>query len=323
MIVFGTLAVALVAVLFFIALPAFSLMRAEAKTGNPSPEEIAAAVSAKDEGLSLSDYSFALSGDLYDLSYTVSVSAIPPFLKSYIDNNYGTDYTNLSVYFNIVFNDLSVLAPIYSRYNLWPPKTDPETATESLTFVSELRNTDLVDSAGSINRRTQIGTTNPMYAANANTLYFYLDEGELSTSITLLKLPQYAIIPYEADGEIQPSLALQFARDVVAEANRRAEEALLPFMESIAVDPLASPPAVSAAESFVRGYSSFFTLYEVPAMLPSESERSQAVPVALAALLGLFVFVFAAFCRNSLLRVKQDERSMRLLEDAWKGGKRV
>ena len=312
MIVLGTIAGTLAASLYFVALPAFCLSRAEAKVGNLSAQEIAAAVSAQNEELSLSKFAFTLEGDLYDLSYTVNVSDIPPFLKMFIDNNYGTQYTDLSAYFNAVFRDLSVLAPICLRHNLWPPKADPASAAEAAAYVVELRGRLSDDDVKKA----------PLFAINGEVLSFGLAKNSLFTEINLLKLPEYAIVPYKAQEEEMPPLALQFSRDVVAEANRRAEEALLPFMRSIAADPLASPPAVKAAESFVKGYKAFFTLYEVPAMSPSENRVQPVFKVVIAAFMCLFVFVFVAFCRNAVASVRQDAHSMKLLEDAVREGRR-
>lgn len=299
MIALGTIAVALAAALFFAVAPKLSPASAE-------PEA------------------------LYDVSYAVSVSDIPLDIKSYIVGFLGTGSADLRAYFNICFDDLSVLIPIYKKYNLWPARTEPKTDSELATFVAELRNEGLrnegLQRARAQKSEAQIGSGNPVYALNAGTLYFYLFPNELSTAISLLKLPQAACLP-NGTGEGAAPLALQFARDVVSEANRRAEEAILPLIEAIAAVPLAAPAIASSAERFVKGYGGFFELYEVPVMAPSAGSsfapgRRPAAYIAIAALLGLFAFVFLAFLRNALARVRQDERSMRLLEDAWQGGKK-
>ena len=72
-------------------------------------------------------------------------------------------------------------------------------------------------------------------------------------------------------------------------------------------------------EEFSQNFGGFLSLRAEPFVVPEGRGRIKKLIIIVFA--ALFVFVFAAFCKNAIANIKADPESNKLIADAWKAGK--
>ena len=166
-----------------------------------------------------SEYSWILDGNIWNLTYTIRVRNLPAYLGSYLRENFGENAADLLLYFRNVWYDTAFLADLHRQHTLWPPAAEIEDAAEYNGFFLELQKRD---------QNADSSPGKPQYARFGEVLIWNTtarnpDEPEPDVlSVTLEKLPESAVVPYELDGTGHPPLAQEFISGIVQQANAQA-----------------------------------------------------------------------------------------------------
>lgn len=267
-----------------------------------------------------SEYSWILDGNIWNLTYTIRVRNLPAYLDSYLRENFGESTADLLLYFRNVWYDTAFLADLHRQHTLWPPAAEIEDAAEYNGFFLELQKRD---------QNADSSPGKPQYARFGEVLIWNTtarnpDEPEPDVlSVTLEKLPESAVVPYELDGTGHPPLAQEFISGIVQQANAQAAAGILPLLEALAADPDSRPAVVREANAVLRGGGDFFRLVPDPAVRSAGiGGINRPLAVIIAFFAAFFVLVFCAFLRNAVDSVRRDPSASSLIREAWEAGKR-
>lgn len=302
LIVIGTLCAALLGAVFFVARPVASNL--------------------------LNGGGFSFPPPAYDVTFNVNVQDVPSALKNYLVNNLSGREFALNTYVTSLFSNAPFLTQVYKRYPLWPvvsesgKEIERPTDIETLSFVSR----SIASSSSSLQEAPAEDVLVSCSLADDRT--DYAENALFQFSVTLNKAPEDRVFRQEggegADSQGAVSgedwLASDFAAAALAEADRLAQERILPVLASVAEDPNTQTMIARQTASYLASFQGFFFLDPTPVARVFKT-GSWLMGLLITVFAGFFLFVFLAFLLNAVRNVKNDPDARRVIEDAWNSGK--